>query len=259
MKKLTQAVYRVKRIAIFLFEENTARLPKRKRYCENPNESNDNLSADGQWEIVSEKEVLESLQATSDGDYDTHDFSQTNCSALPLQDFKQLACNFPPSTYMKRLQLIYSSTEHGYSLQTIFRNSALWAEEQHCDASDFSEPCVLVITDTDGHSFGAYCTHLLHDTEKKMVGCGEIQLFKIRPYLQVYSWTGTNDFFLHCNKDHIRIGGSQAKGFGAALWIDKDLSNGRSMKCETFDSDILSSHEDFTIANIEIWGFSSSF
>lgn len=249
MKKLTQATYRVKRIARFLFEENTSRIRKRQRNFENRD--------DGQWEIIGEKEILECLGATSDIECETHDFSQMSCSALPLDDFKQFACNFPYSTYLKQLRLIYSSAQHGYSLKTIFRKSALWAEQEHCDASDFAVPCVLVITDMEGHTFGAYCSHLLHDTEKRMIGSGEIKLFKTLPHFQFYSWTGKNDYFMHCSKDHIGIGGSDAKNCGSALWIDKDLSTGRSMKCETFDSDILSLHEDFMIANIEIWGFSS--
>lgn len=253
MKKLTQAAYRAKRVVMFLLEEKAARLRRRHKDFENPDEENDNLPTDGQWEIISEKEVQESILTTSDSEYETHDFSDASCSTLPLADFIQFACHFPPATFQKRLHLIYSSSEHGSSLQTMFGKSASWAEEQHCD---FAVPCVLIITDTDGHTFGAYCTHLPHDTENRMIGSGETKLFKAQPHFEVYSWTGENDYFLHCNKDQISIGGSHKKNFGPAVWIDKDFK-GRSMKCETFNSDILSSREDFKISNIEIWGFSS--
>ena len=42
---------------------------------------------------------------------------------------------------------------------------------------------------------------------------------------------------------------------GAAIFINKDFLNGRSSKSETFNNDILSSTQDFTIKAFEVWGF----
>jgi hypothetical protein len=42
------------------------------------------------------------------------------------------------------------------------------------------------------------------------------------------------------------------------LWFDGDLLNGHSQRSKTFDSDPLSSTENFTIAGIEVWSFSDS-
>lgn len=41
-----------------------------------------------------------------------------------------------------------------------------------------------------------------------------------------------------------------------ALWFDGDLLNGHSQRSKTFDNDMLSSTEYFTITAMEVWTFS---
>ncbi|CAG8573324.1 4342_t:CDS:1, partial [Dentiscutata heterogama] len=39
------------------------------------------------------------------------------------------------------------------------------------------------------------------------------------------------------------------------LWIDADLQQGHSERCDTFDNDILSSSPEFDCIGFEVWGF----
>ena len=39
------------------------------------------------------------------------------------------------------------------------------------------------------------------------------------------------------------------------LWLDNDLYRGRSTACETYNSEMLSSSEDFFCVGVEVWTF----
>ena len=39
------------------------------------------------------------------------------------------------------------------------------------------------------------------------------------------------------------------------LWLDNDLYRGRSTACETYNSEVLSSSEDFFCVGVEVWTF----
>lgn len=242
MKKFRQNIYNAKRLAIYLYNEN---ITKRDRGIWSRTQGLD------EWDIIDDDEISDSPESSNS--YDTHDMSETVESSIITRDtFKSLVEHFPLSTYYKKLHPIYRSSKDGYSLSTLYRKVSTWSEYHNGGIPDYSMPCVLLVKDTHGHCFGAYCTHLLQNTSKSFIGTGETKLFKTVPRFQVYTWTGSNHHFLNCGEDYILIGGSEKRGFG--LMIDKQLLHGTSMECETFANDILSEGEDFTIADVEVWG-----
>lgn len=85
------------------------------------------------------------------------------------------------------------------------------------------------------------------------LGTGETFLFKLRPEIKAFNWTGENNFFYRVDNQSLIVGSSKGK-FG--LWIDRDLNNGRSQVCATFDNEPLAGDsEEFTLKTLECWTF----
>ncbi|TSL47599.1 Nuclear receptor coactivator 7 [Bagarius yarrelli] len=61
-----------------------------------------------------------------------------------------------------------------------------------------------------------------------------------------------NSYFVKGNLDSLQIGGG---GGHIGLWLDADLYHGTTSKCSTFNNQPLSSQEDFTVQNLEVWAF----
>lgn len=186
-------------------------------------------------------------------EYDTHDFSALNQSNLvTANDLRHLSERFPAKSFMKQLDLVYSSCKHGYSLQTLYRNCNFWCEStSNCKETT---PCIFIITDTNGHTFGALSSSIPAATKKKFIGNGESMLFTIRPNIEVFPWTGMNDYFSLFHHDSISFGGS-SRGGNPGLWMDNNLLHGRTTRCETFGNKVLSLEEDFQIYAVEMWSF----
>jgi hypothetical protein len=83
-------------------------------------------------------------------------------------------------------------------------------------------------------------------------GSGESFLFTFWPSFKVYKWTGENAFFTRGTNESISFGcGDGNQG----LWFDSDLLNGHTQRTKTYDNDMLTDLEYFTIASLEIWTF----
>ncbi|XP_033120142.1 nuclear receptor coactivator 7-like isoform X2 [Anneissia japonica] len=139
--------------------------------------------------------------------------------------------------------LVYSTAEHGFSLKSLYRK--MQGEEG---------PMLIIIKDTDNRLFGALTNSPMKMSDH-FYGTGETFLYHFLPDLIVYKWTGENNFFVKGDLDSIAIGGGDGK-FG--LWLDGDLYHGRSHTCKTFDNEVLSQEEDFTVSNLEVWSFCCS-
>jgi hypothetical protein len=53
----------------------------------------------------------------------------------------------------------------------------------------------------------AFTTTGWRNNGEKYYGSGECFLFKIKPKLRTYLWTGKNQYFMMSNEDHMMIGG----------------------------------------------------
>ncbi|XP_016114490.1 nuclear receptor coactivator 7-like [Sinocyclocheilus grahami] len=60
---------------------------------------------------------------------------------------------------------------------------------------------------------------------------------------KVYRWKGENSYFVKGCTGHL------------GLWLNADLYHGTTSKCSTFNNLPLSSKQDFTIQNLEVWAF----
>ena len=96
---------------------------------------------------------------------------------------------------------------------------------------------------------------------------GETFLFTLRPRLTVYPWVGklrqaedpelaglshSEQLFMAADNTMVTIGG----GGGQALWLDENLSQGRTAACETFANPALTESGTFNVACMEAFAFS---
>jgi hypothetical protein len=97
---------------------------------------------------------------------------------------------------IKDWRLIYSTEQHGCSLHTAY------ARAVECG----SGPCVMLLLDTAGYIFGAYCSHSPRP-DGKYQGNGETTLFRIEPTMLVYRWSHANELFALGGHDFFALGG----------------------------------------------------
>ncbi|XP_066600024.1 nuclear receptor coactivator 7 isoform X5 [Prorops nasuta] len=136
--------------------------------------------------------------------------------------------------------LIFSTSQHGFSLNSMYRKMAR-----------LESPILLVIEDTEGNVFGALTSCSLHVSDH-FYGTGESLLFRFTPRFQAYNWTGDNLYFIKGNNESLAIGAGDGK-FG--LWLDGDLYQGRTQACSTYGNDPLAPREDFVVKTLECWAF----
>ncbi|XP_026856975.2 nuclear receptor coactivator 7 isoform X1 [Electrophorus electricus] len=153
---------------------------------------------------------------------------------------EKLAARLPARVQGYPWRLAYSTVVHGTSLKTLYRNLG----ELDC-------PVLLVIKDMDDQVYGAFSTHPFRVSEH-YYGTGETFLYTFNPEIKVFRWTGENSYFVKGNLDSLQIGGG---GGHLGLWLDADLYHGTTSKCSTFNNQPLSSQQDFTIQNLEVWAF----
>ncbi|XP_074603263.1 TLD domain-containing protein 2-like [Brevipalpus obovatus] len=136
--------------------------------------------------------------------------------------------------------MIYSTSQHGISLKTLYRTM-----------TDYENPVLLIIQDTDDTVFGALTSTSLR-TSDHFYGTGETFLFTFHPEFRCFPWTGENIYFLKGDSHSIAIGAGDGS-FG--LWLDGDLYHGSSNPCQTFGNTRLSKNQDFVVKTLECWGF----
>ncbi|XP_015793309.1 oxidation resistance protein 1 [Tetranychus urticae] len=153
---------------------------------------------------------------------------------------RELARHLPARTEGYSWALIYSTSKHGFSLKTIYRNMV-----------NYENPVLLVIQDTDGSVFGALTSTSLR-TSDHFYGTGETFLFSFYPEFRCFRWTGDNVYFIKGDTESIAFGAGDGS-FG--LWLDGDLYHGSSNPCQTFGNPRLSKNQDFVVKTLECWGF----
>lgn len=150
----------------------------------------------------------------------------------------------PPRFHSSILELVYTTAEHGRSLQYLFLKCAL------------REPLLMVVECDDGTIVGAFLSKsfVCRLASKGPYGTGETFLFKLRPEIFEVAWKPDpdNHGFIYCsNEDGIAVGVGE---IGHALHINRDLLTVNSHRSPVFDNPPLVP-DGSTIAKIEIWSF----
>ncbi|XP_014243960.1 TLD domain-containing protein 2 isoform X13 [Cimex lectularius] len=153
---------------------------------------------------------------------------------------KQLCRHLPARAEGYVWTLVFSTSQHGFSLNSMYRKM-----------TRVESPILMVIQDTDNNVFGALTSCSLKVSDH-FYGTGESLLFRFSPECQVYNWTGDNMFFIKGNNESLSIGAGDGK-FG--LWLDGDLYQGRSEPCATYGNEPLSPQQDFVVKTLECWAF----
>ncbi|KAJ1281107.1 hypothetical protein BS78_04G282800 [Paspalum vaginatum] len=138
--------------------------------------------------------------------------------------------------------LLYSTSRHGISLSTLYRRSTL--------CPGFS---LLVVGDKGGTVFGGLVESPLQpSSSKKYQGTNNCFVFtNLHDHPVIYRPTGANNYFTVCNTKYLALGG----GGHFALYLDGDLLTGSSSSSETFNNVCLAHSPDFSVKDVELWGF----
>ncbi|XP_075236666.1 TLD domain-containing protein mustard isoform X1 [Lycorma delicatula] len=153
---------------------------------------------------------------------------------------KQLCRHLPARAEGYLWTLVFSTSQHGFSLNSMYRKM-----------NRIESPILLVIQDTEGNVFGGLTSCALKVSDH-FYGTGESLLYRFSPEFQVYNWTGENMYFIKGNNESLSIGAGDGK-FG--LWLDGDLNQGRTEPCDTYGNDPLTPQKDFVVKILECWAF----
>ncbi|XP_076284047.1 TLD domain-containing protein mustard isoform X5 [Lasioglossum baleicum] len=163
-----------------------------------------------------------------------------NTEILSDEHREQLCRHLPARAEGYLWTLVFSTSQHGFSLNSMYRKMA-----------KIESPILLVIEDTEGNVFGALTSCALHVSDH-FYGTGESLLFRFTPRFQSFNWTGDNLYFIKGNNESLAIGAGDGK-FG--LWLDGDLYQGRTQSCSTYGNEPLAPREDFVVKTLECWAF----
>eukprot|EP00092_Neocalanus_flemingeri_P007966 GFUD01008594.1.p1 GENE.GFUD01008594.1~~GFUD01008594.1.p1 ORF type:complete len:485 (+),score=136.92 GFUD01008594.1:74-1456(+) len=160
---------------------------------------------------------------------------------LTKDQIKELTHFLPPRCLAHSWTLVFSTWRDGYSLHSLYRN---FTKEQG--------PALLVFKCSKKVTFGALVSDAPRISEK-FIGTGESWLFSYKTdKLVTYPWSGENTFIMQGSTTSLVVGSDQ-DGFG--LWFDGNLNLGSSQAVSTFNSDCLTTDQDFVIENVECWSF----
>lgn len=199
----------------------------------------------------------------------------TASQVLSLTVIKQLAAHLPNRFIFSDWMLLYSTLEHGCSLNTFYR----------CCAGKGA--CILAVKADGGKVFGGFATGWQKPragTNNSFYGSGECFLWEVEhigaqppmpdgscpPPPEIchpYHWTSENNFFLYSDKEYCAMG----SGGHFGLWLDEELLHGGSDISETYQNPCLCRRrlteeleepnqvEDddtkFVCTVLEVWGF----
>lgn len=196
------------------------------------------------WEVLSMSEELRrALYANSAVSLDTEIIvpDLVGTTEILSDDHRENLCRHLPARAEGYVwTLVFSTSQHGFSLNSMYRKMA-----------KVESPILLVIEDTEGNVFGALTSCSLHVSDH-FYGTGESLLFRFTPRFQAFNWTGDNLYFIKGNNESLAIGAGDGK-FG--LWLDGDLYQGRTQSCSTYGNEPLAPREDFVVKTLECWAF----
>nr|CAB3448075.1 unnamed protein product [Digitaria exilis]CAB3504528.1 unnamed protein product [Digitaria exilis] len=110
-----------------------------------------------------------------------------------------------------------------------------------------------VVGDKKGTVFGGLVEAPLQpSSSKKYQGTNNCFVFtNLHDRPVIYRPTGANNYFTVCSTEYLALGG----GGHFALYLDADLLTGSSSNSETFNNECLSHSPEFSVKDVELWGF----
>ncbi|XKL62053.1 hypothetical protein PGB90_001886 [Kerria lacca] len=163
-----------------------------------------------------------------------------NTEILAEEHRRQLCRHLPARAEGYAWSLVFSTSQHGFSLNSMYRKM-----------NRIDSPILVVIQDTESNVFGTLTSCTLRVSDH-FYGNGESLLFTFTPEFQVYNWTGENLYFIKGNNESLSIGAGDGK-FG--IWLDGDLYQGRTEACNTYGNEPLVPQQDFVVKTLECWAF----
>lgn len=141
---------------------------------------------------------------------------------------------------IKKWRCIYSTAEMGFSYSLLLS----------CCRGEF--PTLLVVMDSAHYVFGGFAASAW-EVSKGYFGTGDSFLFSFGTCeeVQIYRPTYFNEYYQACDKDGLSMGSDPKPG----LSLTKDMVNGLSGTCLTYDNQPLASEEFFKLLNVEVWAF----
>ena len=164
-------------------------------------------------------------------------------SIMSAAQVAALHAALPPFLKLCSWELLYSTRQHGISLQTLLRRNTEPGGRGH-------GACITVVRDMGGAVFGCFTSERWHACTR-YYGDGQGFVFQLHPRCEAFLWTRRNNYFQLVGEDSVACGG----GGAWALWLDGELSHGNSGYCETFGCGCLASSESFQVQHVEVWGF----
>ncbi|KAF9462777.1 TLD-domain-containing protein [Collybia nuda] len=159
----------------------------------------------------------------------------------------------------RRWTLLYSLDQHGISLNTLYSRCEAYVEPKI--GSPRTPGVLVVVKDTGDAVFGVWMGEDgVHPSRGKgYYGSGETFMWKyVGEKLQVFKWTGKNDYVALCESEYISFGGGDGH-YG--LYLDQELLEGSSARCPTFENEPLCSPNpksagmvNFECVGLEVWG-----
>ncbi|KAG3121479.1 hypothetical protein PI124_g185 [Phytophthora idaei] len=181
-------------------------------------------------------------------DYNPDDYKSKltdSSSILEIEHIAYIDHALPITSQLCRWYRIYSVEANGSSLETLL----ILAKKQ--------SPTLLVIKDAEGNVFGGFASDEWHHAFH-YYGTGESFLFSFANPSAAggfvkYQWSRKNSYFMLCSDESLIMGG----GGNFGLFLDSDLSRGTSGACETFNSPPLTTSQEFSCIQVELWGFTT--
>ncbi|XP_071949530.1 GTPase-activating protein skywalker-like [Antedon mediterranea] len=179
--------------------------------------------------------------------------TQINSNIISHSQLQGLWKWLPERIALLKPKLIFSTSEHGYSLISLYNQ---------CQET---EPLLLLVKSVKQEIFGAYLSTNLEERNNKerklaFFGTGECFLFSLVPEQEKYGWVGlednetldaTNQMFIRAAGNLLVIGG----GDGDGIHLKSDLNNGWTSYCDTFGNPPLASNGQFQCAEVEVVSF----
>ena len=153
--------------------------------------------------------------------------------------------NLPLDYQMANLQLVYSTSKHGYSLNTLYAKSEAYEKG--------SKGMLFITKTTAGSVFGGFCNKMFKVTQIYYLGGEDSFVYTLAPKRELYKSACINTYYLCCDYSHFSFGGG---GDGEAIRISDNFAVGASYVSETFANKPLTDERkdhQFKCAEFEVY------